>query len=267
MNVQYVFIDSGIGGLPYLKRLMTLKPNATAAYVADTKNFPYGTKTDKQLKTVAVELVKKIIAAFNPQIITIACNTLSVGALQTLRENFLLPFVGTVPAVKVASKLTKTGRIVLIASEKAAADPYTKNLIDEFSSPENFILKPEQTLIKKIEEGLFFESEAVQCQAVKPIIDYCIEQRADCLVLGCTHFLIVEEAFKHESGGRVRIVESLDGVVNQTMKLASKKNIDSEKYTDNMQPLFFTTGKCTADDENYYQKVAKYFGLQYEGVL
>lgn len=259
-TVQYVFIDSGIGGLPYLKYLRKKEKNASAAYIADTKNFPYGKKTTSELKAIAKDLVSKVIKVFNPKIIIIACNTLSLASLKTLRQDFSIPFVGTVPAVKVAAEKTATSKIVLIASEKAIKDKYTKSLIEEFSSEKNFILKPEQDLIKKIEEGLLFESDERIESEIKPIIDFCIKNDADSLVLACTHFLIIEDFFKRVSAGKVRILESLNGVIKQTLKLSPADLRSKDCY-------FYTTKKCTKEEELYYKKIADYFDLFFGGEL
>lgn len=263
-KVQYAFIDSGVGGLPYLKYLREREPSARAVYVADTANFPYGRKTTEELDKIAVELVQKILLRFSPEIVVLACNTLSVAALEVLRNNFSLPFVGTVPAVKVAAERTKAKKCVLIASEKAVHDKYTKNLIEKFSSPEKFILKAEQDLIAQVEAGLLFESDKKKEDAVKPIIDFCVSNDADCLVLACTHFLLIENVFKKVAGKKVQVIESLNGVVEQTLKLApvkkmqnaNKKNLDGKAF-------FYVTKKCSAEEKERYCKIAKYYNLTF----
>ena len=45
MDINFAFLDSGTGGLPYLKYLKERKPAANCIYVGDTKNFPYGEKS------------------------------------------------------------------------------------------------------------------------------------------------------------------------------------------------------------------------------
>ena len=267
MHVQYAFIDSGIGGLPYLEHLREREKNAQAVYVADTANFPYGTKTTAELQEIAIRTVQKIIERFQPELIIVACNTLSVAALDVLRKQFALPYVGTVPAVKVAAEKTKLDKIVLIASEKSVGDAYTANLIKKFSSPERFILKAEQDLIHKIEHGLLFASEVEKDQAVKPVIDFCVSEGADCLVLACTHFLIIEDAFKRVSAGRVNIIESLNGVTEQILRVVPVANAEcNAECKENESFLFVTKAETKAENERY-QKVAERYRLQFGGVL
>lgn len=263
-KIQYAFLDSGIGGLPYWEHLHERAEYAQAVYVADTAHFPYGTKTAEELQHIAVETVTKILERFQPEIIIIACNTLSVSALETLRQHFALPFVGTVPAVKVAAEKTKADKIVLIASKKSIRDAYTENLITRFSSPETFILKAEQELIHKIETELLFASEAEKEKAVKPVIDFCLKEDADCLVLACTHFLIIEDAFKKVSAGRIKVIESLDGVTEQVLRLAPPvKSVQAK----NAASFLYVTDNCVSDKRIYYQKVAERYHLKFGGNL
>ena len=60
---QYVFLDSGIGGIPYLNYLLKLVPKAKVLYVADAKHFPYGEKTESEVISFTLEIVKKNIRA------------------------------------------------------------------------------------------------------------------------------------------------------------------------------------------------------------
>ena len=109
---DFVFIDSGVGGIPYMTTLLKRSPDAKCVYVADTANFPYGTKSHEQIVKSVSSLVKKICRKFSPAVIVVACNTISVNALEVLRaefpeEKYGVKFVGTVPAIKLASKISK----------------------------------------------------------------------------------------------------------------------------------------------------------------
>ena len=57
---DFVFIDSGVGGIPYMMKLLEKKPEYSCVYVADTANFPYGEKSHEQVVKCVLELVKKI---------------------------------------------------------------------------------------------------------------------------------------------------------------------------------------------------------------
>ena len=114
MSVDFAFLDSGIGGIPYLLFLQEKQQNANCIYYADTKNFPYGQKSSEQIIENATIATQKIIEKWNPGAIILACNTISVTALEELRKRFPnVPFVGTVPAIKPAATISKTKKIGL----------------------------------------------------------------------------------------------------------------------------------------------------------
>ena len=111
---DFVFIDSGISGIPYMTTLIKRAPKASCVYVADAANFPYGEKSHEQVVECVTSLVKKICEQFEPRVIVVACNTMSVNALDVLRAQFSdVKFIGTVPAIKLASSLSEKRRLGL----------------------------------------------------------------------------------------------------------------------------------------------------------
>ena len=127
---DFVFIDSGVGGIPYMTALLQKEPNASCVYVADNANFPYGEKTHEQVVSFVTNLVQKICDKFEPRVIVLACNTISVNALEAVRKEFSnVKFVGTVPAIKLAASVSKKKRIGLIATSSTCENPYNIEVI------------------------------------------------------------------------------------------------------------------------------------------
>ena len=126
MSVDFAFIDSGTGGLPYMCYLNEKCPSASCIYVADAQNFPYGEKSTDEICTCVTQLCEKIISRFSPKVIVLACNTMSVTALSVLRSKFDVSFIGTVPAIKLASSITK--------NKKTATDKVDFHRVDRSGS-------------------------------------------------------------------------------------------------------------------------------------
>lgn len=259
-TVQYAFLDSGIGGLPYYKRLTELCPDAACAYIADVKHFPYGEKTLDEVIALSKETVRKIIAVIHPQVIIIACNTISVSALSSLRKEFPLPFVGTVPAIKPAASVSKNKKIAVLATERTVNDMYTQKLIEEFGGRCNFFMRADSVLVKKIEENVLTASDTEKQNAVLPAIEFFRAVGADTAVLGCTHFLHLRDVFIKMCAPGIQIVDSLDGVVNQALKISPF----SVEYTTNSKNIFFITAEKNRSIENTYSAYANIFNMQLE---
>ena len=257
-KVQYVFLDSGVGGLPYLKYLLEKEKDASCLYVADTKHFPYGEKERREIIEYSKALVDEIIKKVNPSVIIIACNTMTVTALKTLRESFNLPFVGTVPAIKVARNATRNGRVTLIGTERTIKEEYTKNLINTFLLNSHVYMSSEGELVKKIEEGLFLKSETEQLETIAPIFEKVQAELCDSLILGCTHFLHLRNAFiKAGEERKIKILDSLEGVVNQALRLSQvNKHLNAKK-------AFYATGISNEEDKRRYEVYAKFYSLEF----
>lgn len=232
MSADFAFLDSGTGGVPYLEYLQNAFPQLSCVYYADEENFPYGTKTSEEIIECARNSVKKVISIYNPKVIVLACNTMTVTALETLRKEFNVPFVGTVPAIKLASKVSKNGCIGLLATEKTVSHEYTKKLIDDFARDCKVLFRADTKLIDFIEKNIqcvFHEGKLVEVKnnateeeievAIKPAIEYFLSKGVDTIILGCTHFVHFATEFTKLVGERAVIVDSRDGVVRQSLKI------------------------------------------------
>lgn len=183
-------IDSGVGGLSVVKEISQHCPHLAITYLMDDGFFPYGTKTDEELKERLIRLCQAAIKAFSPRLIVIACNTASTLALEELRNQFKLPFVGVVPAIKVAAEQTKTGKIGLLATPATVTRNYIDNLIGDFAShcevrklgSDKLVTWAEQYLQGQIPTGL------------QPHLNDWLNQPVALshVVLGCTHFPLLK---------------------------------------------------------------------------
>ena len=225
---DFVFIDSGVGGIPYMTALLQKEPNASCVYVADNANFPYGEKTHEQVVACVVLLVQKIIEKFSPKVIVVACNTISVNALETLRQKFpKVQFVGTVPAIKLAASVSKNKCIGLLATRATCENPYNLELKNKFAADCTLVCRADGNLVSYIEENGFTASQTELEQAVRPAIDFFAEKGCDAVILGCTHFLNIKDVFekvalRQAQGPQscIKIVDSVDGVVRHALDVA-----------------------------------------------
>ena len=108
--------DSGIGGVTVLKEIIKILPNENYKYYSDSKNNPYGDKTDEEI----IKICDKIVSNFIKQkckAIVIACNTASAKAAKTLREKYPeIPIIAIEPAYKMVHDFAYdkvTDRIVI----------------------------------------------------------------------------------------------------------------------------------------------------------
>src|SRR6201981_1279705 len=91
--------DSGLGGMTVLREIVAMRPDAHYVYVADDAFFPYGHHSEDEIIARVVPLVGELIARHEPDLVVIACNTISTLVMSYLRAAYSIPFVGTVPAI------------------------------------------------------------------------------------------------------------------------------------------------------------------------
>lgn len=220
MGVDFAFIDSGTGGFPYMKYLLKKAPGAECVYVGDIKNFPYGNRTPQNILECLTPLFTELISRFNPKTIVIACNTISVSALDCLRQKFPdIPIVGTVPAIKLAAGCSKNKKIGLLATNVSVNHPYTQKLISDFARDCQVFKRGDPDLISFIEHNLFTATKEERLNAIKPAVEYFKNCGCDTIILACTHFVNFVDDFNELCSPQIKVLDSREGVVKQALKV------------------------------------------------
>jgi len=259
---QYAFLDSGIGGLPYLSQLLDAAPGSSCVYLADTLHFPYGEKTRDDIIQYALDSVQKLLEHFNPQVIIVACNTMSVVALGALRQRFPVPFVGTVPAIKLAAEHSRNRRIGLLATERTVTDPYTDELIQRFADDCHVERIGDSTLVAAIEHTLIGADQAQRLSAVRPSMERFRRAGVDTVVLACTHFLHVIDEIHEASGPQIHVIDSRNGVIQQALRLAPPAG-----NVCGCRSVCHITGGIDESIVNRYKALCGHFDIDWEGIL
>jgi glutamate racemase len=185
--------DSGLGGLTVLREIVGARPDAHYVYVADDAYFPYGHHGEDQIIARVVPLIGELITAHAPDLVVIACNTASTLVMSYLREQYNVPFVGTVPAIKPACASSKTKRVSVLGTKGTVKREYTKTLIRDFAQG------CEVTLVGSAELAALAEAALSGVEVSDPEISAelapCFvgngesdSARTDTIVLACTHY-------------------------------------------------------------------------------
>ena len=244
-----LFIDSGIGGLPYCADFLKRNPREEVCYLADRENFPYGQRNKDELSSILIALTEKLLKAADPKIIVLACNSATVSSIERLRQHFPdIPFVGTVPAIKPAANASKSGKVGVLGTARTIEDPYNQNLADECDKKCEIKGIAAPDLVEFVEERFDTADEKEKKEIVKKYIELFRAEGADSLVLGCTHFLFLLDEFQREAAPFIRIFNSLDGVTKRIEYLLDE-NSGALRAEKNFQPVnrLVLTGRKPAE--------------------
>lgn len=270
--VDFAFLDSGTGGIPYMLLLKEKSPRSRCVYLGDTVHFPYGEKDFNEIVRCASNAINLIIDRWNPRVIVIACNTISVTALDSLRKlHPSLPIVGTVPAIKLAAKISENKRIGFLATNASVNHPYSENLIREFASDCQVFKRGDPDLIEFIEHKLFTATREEKIAAVMPAVEYFNSLGCDTIILGCTHFTHmsreIEEAFASKSWRKVFVVDSRDGVSNHALEVIKECTgvVEDSDFADDMK--FYVTSLKGEDEKREYETLCSKFHIPFGGCI
>lgn len=222
-------IDSGVGGLSIYKEIKKQLPDQRYIFVSDNQAFPYGTKEEDELKQRVFEIVERVIAQFQPDLLVIACNTASTVVLPLLREHFSLPIVGVVPAIKPAAMQSKSKTIGLLATPATIKRSYTDELIDKFAPNCQVVRVGSSRLVEIAEEKLSgIEVDLAEVEAIlQPLLK---ADQLDIIVLACTHFPLLNkeigEVIKVKNHP-ISLIDSGLGIANRVIQLIHSNTIVS----------------------------------------
>ena len=269
-GIDFAFLDSGTGGIPYMLALKAKQPDARCVYLGDTANFPYGEKTPEAVTDCAAAVIRVILRRWKPRAVVIACNTMSVTALESLRTRFsALPIVGTVPAIRLAARVSRNRRIGLLATNATVHHPYCAHLIARFAADCAVFSRGDPALVAFVEHELSTASEVEKRSAVRPAVDFFAANDCDTIILGCTHFTHIAREVAAVAGDGVQVIDSRDGVSRQALRVVTAARPAAEETGIDALPAdmsFFVTA-CTPHQRAEYESLCNSLRIPFGGVL
>lgn len=192
-NLPIAFFDSGVGGLTVYEKLKNLLPCENYMYFGDTKNMPYGEKTEEQL----IEYAEKIFNFFEEKkvkAVVMACNTTSAITYDKLKDNYcfkIYPIIQSVSSVIAKSNYKKIGVFATHATINSHA--YSREIKKYNSNTEVFeIACPEWVRI--VEENKQNQPQSL-LQVEKKLEEMSV-YNPEKIILGCTHYPYLLELLK-----------------------------------------------------------------------
>lgn len=197
-------------------------PNENTIYLADSKNAPYGAKSKEVILQLSVKNTELLLQK-KCKLIVVACNTATTNAIEYLRANYDIPFIGIEPAIKPAALHTKTKKVGVLATRGTLSSSLFHNTSKLYASGIEVFEQEGKGLVELVEAGKHNSKEAQHLLQVYlgPMLDKGI----DCLVLGCTHYPYLIPVLKKLLPQNVQIIDSGYAVARQTQNVLSKHEL------------------------------------------
>ncbi len=234
-----VIFDSGVGGLSIYQKVREKLPSLSVIYCSDSEGFPYGPKSENDVVDRTLHCLLRLVNNFQPSLAIIACNTASTIALPRARQLLEIPVVGVVPAIKPASQSSKKRCIGLLATPGTVEREYTSQLIHEFAGDCEVIRVGSSELVHLAEQHL--RGEKINPDDLKKIIEPLFNGTnwPDCIVLGCTHFPLVQELLDSVVPAPVTWIDSGEAIAR---RVASLLEVHYSHHEGPVEHCFLYTG-------------------------
>lgn len=241
--------DSGVGGISVLKHIHTLLPHEDLLYVADSKYAPYGSKTAAEITARCFEIADFLIAK-NAKALVVACNTATAAAINAMREKYNLPdfnfpIIGMEPAVKPAAAATKNGIIGVLATVGTLKSAQFAALLESYGRNVEVVTQACVGLVECVERGELSNQNTLELiqQYCQPLLD----EGADTIVLGCTHYPFVRPLIEQVVGSNVTLIDTGAAVAKHLQKRLAALNLLANDLQDNVEQVNAVSNPVSCD--------------------
>ncbi len=241
-------IDSGVGGLTVAKEIMRQLPHENIVYLGDTARCPYGPRTGEEVKAFTWELTRFLLTK-EIKMLIIACNTATAVSLDEIQSELSIPVIGVIsPGARTAIKRTDNqivgvigteGTIKSGAYEKALKQINKQIIVHSLACPK---------FVPLVESGEYAGhlAEKMISETLKPLKNVPM----DTLILGCTHYPLLEPLIKKEMGKQVNVISSGEETAREASTILYHHKMLNTSH-DKPEYQFFTTGS-----EIIFKKIA-----------
>jgi glutamate racemase len=244
--------DSGVGGLTVLHELLVWLPHEDFVYLGDTARFPYGERTPAELERFSMEIAEELLAR-GAKLLVVACNSATAAALPALRRRMMettlgVDVIGVVkPEALQAVATTRNGRIGLLATPTTVHSGAYLAAVGDADAHVELVSVPCPDLAPLIQGGDAGGDEiSVEVMdTVRGYVQPLREANVDTVILGCTHYPLVQPMLQRFLGRDVTIVTSGAALARQVEHALSSRGLASPR-TGEGDYSFLCTGDAAA---------------------
>lgn len=242
MNQPIGVMDSGVGGLTVVKEIMRQLPNEQIIYLGDTARCPYGPRSIKEIKKFTWEMTT-FLQQKGIKMLVIACNTATAAALEEIQHELSIPVLGVIyPGARAAIKNTKNYRVGIIGTQATVESGAYERALKALNS--RLFVKSHACpkFVPLVESGEYSGEVATKivAESLKPLMN----QNIDTLILGCTHYPLLEPLIKEFMGDGVSVISSGDETASEISTILQYNRMLSLNGDEPNQE-FYTTGSKT----------------------
>lgn len=247
--------DSGVGGLTVLREISKELPYEDVIYLGDTARVPYGPKNPQDVKQYVLE-ISRYLEDEGCKLIVIACNTGTAVGLEAASSVLNIPVMGVIePGCEIAVKTTANGKIGVIGTIGTINSKAYEDTINRIDKEIEVISYPCSRFVDFIEAGII-DGDEIYSEVEKSLMPL-IEAKVDTLILGCTHYPLIEHIINDVMGNDVEIISSAKATAIELKKILHPLFSENESRYEYI---------ATADPENFKLLGSRFLGKKIKNV-
>ncbi|MGM0368364.1 MAG: glutamate racemase [Actinomycetota bacterium] len=231
--------DSGVGGLTVLREIIKVVPNENIIYFGDTARVPYGPRDLDEVRKFVFKITQFLYQK-NVKLIVIACNTSTAAALEDLQKKFDIPIIGVIkPGARTAVSNTQNKRVGVIATKGTVESGAYDREIKKIDESINVYSMAAPRLVEYVEKGILEGKELDK--VIRGYLKPLVKRDIDVLIMGCTHFPLIEGRIQECSGEGIKVISSAVETARD-VKMALEKGRIIASNADKPKRVFYETG-------------------------
>jgi glutamate racemase len=222
-NLSIGIFDSGIGGLTVLREVRKTLPHEHIIYLGDTARVPYGNRSPRTVTRYSLENTRFLLSK-GIKMLVIACNTSSAIALSVLKRSLPIPVIGVIdPPSREAVRRTRAKKIGVIGTRATINSGAYVKAIGKLDPSVEVFSEACPLFVPVVEEGL--EDDEIARVVANKYLKGLTESGIDVLVMGCTHYPILEHQIRALLGTGVYIVNTGRETARAVQRLLEKHDV------------------------------------------
>lgn len=235
------FFDSGLGGASVLREALKLLPNENYIYYGDNANAPYGDRSEEEITRLTLRCAHTLVD-MGVKAIVLACNTATATCIDQIRSEFAIPVISVEPAIKPACSLPGKGKVLMMATNATTRLERYLHLRERMPDPDRVINIPCPGIVERIEAGRLgaYDFDDLFQSYLSPYE----KLEVDAIVLGCTHYIFIKDAFRRNAAlhlrGECKLIDGNEGTIRQLERILNQLSLTNSHGSSNV--TFCTSG-------------------------
>jgi glutamate racemase len=230
--------DSGVGGYTVVRRIIDHLPGESIVYLGDNLRGPYGPRELPEVKRFALQIAS-FLEAEGVKLIVIACNSATAAGLLEVQRTCRVPVIGVIePGARGAVQATSSRRIGVIGTAVTIHSRVYPRAIHALDAGAHVHTQACPTLVDFVERGET-EGKAVEAE-VRGYLRPLLKQEIDTLILGCTHYPLLQPLIGRVTGNGIKLINSAEEVAREVEQKLERHGYLQQKEVDPDHRFLFT---------------------------